>query len=954
MDIFELVGILFWPGVIIFAIYAVIKRVANGPAPKWQPPQNYAINENDIRRKVAAEIRAQDVLYDTKAQKKVVEEMASTVEYFASNAYTATPSQNFSEPVASQTLAAADSSYETPWLKLQTLDGATILLYLGAFFLLASIGLYVGLGSGEGIKPILVAIITAVFYFGGLSLYKNSTRLKPAGITFAGIGMATLPMVGAATYYYALRQTNGPAVWLATSLFAIAMYTHAIRRLRSTLVSYLIVFSSLSVVLSGISSVGIAPLYFIQGMGVAGLLFALIARLMGRYDSLVSESYDRSAVFLVPFSVGMGALFAVQAGWVNTALSFGIGAFYYAYQTVYAGKYKEIYSAISQVSTIASVLCIVYATSRSTRALAVAAGLMSLGYIAAWLGWATKKPVGDLYRVCTKAIMLALPIISFAFLSSRTGLYWMPAVLLLVVAKIVYLYDRDEVSGALMVISLLLIPYLVGILGLGTAISVSSLGFVYVAIAAAAVVLRAYARRSMTVTDVSLQRVTLVVAMLSGAMLQWSMGNKVQLVVSIIEVVLVGFAAYFEEDTENWLAYAAILQLGWLGAFVDNVRLLCVMIAVALICNVVLVVRKKLPVHSWISVCLALSLPLIYGLGASSPKWAETDFRTVYFGMSAGLLAVRYLLRKRAVPAEPMLAMQFGYGSALAAGIVFGTQGGYVNMAVSFFVAGLMLVAISYIESSAAVIILAFVAGYASLLRLVTGYELSVNATVGIFITVSQVAYWLLRASGLDTLRAQYSRAVQVVVAGVIPLIGVTYFDYSIFALSLALFGAILAREVWQKGQNARELALLIVHASALWWLYDMGVRELQVYTQSTAVVVGIFAWWRRRSQDLPATINSYLWAAVSIFTVPMVFQAISSGNTTYSYLVLVEHVMLILISIAYKRATFAWWGIGVVVLSVLYQMRKLKYAALAFLGLFVISLAIYFLLKSSRQDPKK
>jgi hypothetical protein len=937
-----------------WCIYASLKKPK---VSKLYIPQT---SESAIRYKIAEEIRAQSVQYTGKAQKQVVEDMAQTIEYFAVNSYQSL--QTFHTMPHTMDIGSQaheentnnTTEYETPWKKLQLLDSATILLYLGAFFLLASIGLYVGLGSGEGIKPVLVAVISAVFYVGGLWLYNNSARLKPAGLTFAGIGMASLPMVGVATYYYALHQTYGPAVWLATSLFAVAMYVHAIRTLRSTLVSYLIVFSTLSLVLSGISSVGLAPLYFIQGMGFAGLVFAFLARLLGKHDAIVAESYDRSAMFLVPFSVGMGALFAIRAGWLNTALSFALGATYYAYQALFADKNKEAYSAASQISAIGSVLSVVYAATHSSRSVAVVAGLLSVIYIGVWLGWAVKKPKDNLYRVCTKAILLVLPLASFVFVAAHANIFWLPTLLLLVVSIIVYATDRDEISGALFVLSVLLLPYFVGVLGRGDPLSAPVLGIVYVAVAAAAVAVRSLLWKTMTSADVSMYRTTLAAGIVVGAILQSSAGNGIQVAVSVVEVMLVFAAAFCESESFNWLAYGAILQLAWLVAFVDNARLMTAMVAFAAICNVVLALLKKLPLHTWLAICLGLAFPLLYGFGVSEPKWSGGYFCIVYLLLSTTILALRYLLRKRTLSHEIIIALQFGYAAALATAIVFSTSGGYGSMAISLFVAGLILTAVSYIESSAVVIVLAFAAGYGSLLRLLTGYELSLNASVGIFVAVSQSVYWLLRASGLDTLRAKYSRITQIVVAGAIPLVGVAYFDHSVFALSLAVFGAILAREVWQKSQGEREAALLVVYAALLWWLYGMGVREIQVYTQSTAAVVGLFAWWRRQRQDLPATINNYLWTSVSIFTVPMVLQAISSGNTTYSYMILVEHILLILVSIAYKRATFAWWGIGVVVVSVLYQMRRLKYAALAFLGAFVISLAIYFLLKSSKTVPKK
>ena len=277
------------------------------------------------------------------------------------------------------------------------------------------------------------------------------------------------------------------------------------------------------------------------------------------------------------------------------------------------------------------------------------------------------------------------------------------------------------------------------------------------------------------------------------------------------------------------------------------------------------------------------------------------------------------------------------------------------TMSGGLFIIGLLLTAISYLESAPPVIILSFLAGYGSILRYADGNNLSLNATIGLVIGLSQGVYWLLVFSKLDTLRAKYARYFQLAVGVIIPIIGLGYFERPIFPASLTFFSLMLTREIWSKGQSAKESALFIVHLSGLWWLYALGIGEIQVFTQSTAVVIAGFAYWRRKLQASPSIINQYLWTAVLTFTLPMVYQALASSDPKYSYLLLVEHVLLIVVSITLRRATFAWWGIAVTVAAVLYQLRKLRYVALAFLGAFIISLAVYFLLRYNKpEEPKK
>jgi hypothetical protein len=260
----------------------------------------------------------------------------------------------------------------------------------------------------------------------------------------------------------------------------------------------------------------------------------------------------------------------------------------------------------------------------------------------------------------------------------------------------------------------------------------------------------------------------------------------------------------------------------------------------------------------------------------------------------------------------------------------------------------------SYIEKQPVLIVPALLAGFGSVLRLAVGYELGLNVTTGLLMALAHGSYWILAFSRLGTVRAYYARLTLISVAGTIPFVGIWFYDRPIFPLALALFGGVLLKELWQKGQSAREVAILCIHVALLWWIYDLGVRELQVYTQSTALVIAGFAYMRRRLQDTPSIINSYLWTAVLFFTLPLVWQAVTSNTAGYSYLLLVEHVLLVIVSIILKRSTFAWWGIIVIVTAVLYQLRKLRYAALAFLGIFIISLAVYFLLRYNKPDQPK
>lgn len=1109
---------LFWPALFVVGIVWFIKKISKAPetsyvvksSDTYSPPTE--TDESSLRAKIATELRAQAGQYTSVAQKKVVEDMAQTVEYFGRHGYEqvgndATEDMLYQELPVSSAMPATSSieppsivsveEYETPWKKLQVLDGATILLYLGAFFLLASIGLYVGLGVGTTLKALLVSILTIGFYGAGLYLNQYTTRLKPVGATFAAIGMATLPMAGAAIYYFALNKTSGPAVWLVTSLVGVVLYAHAMHVFKSTLVSYMIVFSTLSVVLASISTLGLAPYYFIQGLGFAGIAFVLLAKLVGKNSGLVSEAYERSASFMVPFSVALSVLFVVRVGWVQLAVSLLLGAAYYAYLATETTANRSIYVLLAQLLGIKALLSGVFAVDESGLHIAVVSALMAGAYGLLWLFVFAKKPEFDVYRRQVKYIYLSLPLLALVALVSFPGSLWWASLALIVVTASIYMYERDILTGIVGSTAALAFPLIVSYLALDTPLTDVSTISIYLSYAIATLGIRAIFGSKFGSVDVLLQQYLYIVSvsLMTGYVVDEK--NSLQFAVACVILALFTLQSLIETMKRFWFAATVCIHLLYVFLFIESPKLILAFTLLHIAYNLTAALTRHLSAtHAWIAVNGVLLVPLIYGLAISSPDWQERQYLLAYIGIfvvmfalrvakkvldplvlsygylialvgllvsglgetdtiglavtvasvivfyiaekveesssfgvlagfiplvylfaddpgkwhyfsllvaTTGVLATVFVIRRRTYEAHfaavtAVLSVWYGlselttltsaqkmyvffalsgsalllrlyvklrnffaadavmllYSLCLGVGVLYLFLSGWFAVAVGLFILGLLQTGISYIEKQPVMIVPALLLGFASVLRLCTGNELSLTTTTALLMILAHSSYWLLVASKLSTVRAGFARTTLLFVAGLIPIVGIWFYDNSIFPLSLALFGGMLLRELWSRGQGARELAVLCIHSALLWWLYDLGVRELQVYTQLTALVLAGFAYARRYLQDTPATINQYLWASVITFTIPMVWQALASTNPNYSYLLLFEHILLIVISIIYRRSTFAWWGIIVVVASVLYQLRKLRYAALAFLGVFIISLAVYFLLRYNKPDTDK
>ncbi len=1100
-------------GIVVLIVWLVGRSSKSSPVNKY-PEATRIANEHSIRQKIAAEIRAQLSQYGSAAQKKVVEDMAQTVEYFGTHSYNEQPQQpgaklepaypEPNEPVpqqlASAPVAAASTAQPAvvsqpavepaPWREVQRIDGAVILLYLGAFFVLASIGLYVGFGGGTSVKAVLSTLLAFGFYIAGLALYRNSTRLKPAGQTFVAIGMATIPMAGAAIYYFGLNKSHGPAVWLATSLVALGLYIYATYVLRSVLVSYMVVFSSLSIVLSTISVIGLAPYYFIQGIGIAGLVFAILSQIFKKYTSVTAKAYGDSATFFVPLSIGLSVLLFTNVGFLRLALSLALGALYYGYMWLNSEGYKATYSMLAQLMSIAAVFSGSYGLYKSGKSVALTAGVIGVFYVALWLG---KLLRSDGYlRLQTKIILLTLPWISFFALLGSPKLLWAGLAFAGAVSLLIHVSERDMASITGWVLALLGLPSLVGFVTIQPRASVFSVGIVYAALGLAMVAWRYIARAKINLTERVTADIVLVTVLIVAMSLQAASTNQNQMIVAIITTLVALLRSYVATDKNTLFMLAGVWQLFMIFAFVENPKYLFAQTAIIAGRNFFLGRFKLLNrFHDWLAVVAALFLPLAYGLPIAEPNWTLKTFFTIYAAGTLGLLAVRYFnkglssgaatfgylaclvtaltlgfvispvfgliaatigclvllaaekvekasvlgyiapllplatlfavptahqilamicimsgvglvltaLRRRVyesllatigVTTLPMYmaelynwkplpvvliyaaiglalvakvylwrsvswlkpAFRVGYLLALMWLFIYGFAGDWYVGAIAWFGIGLILCAISYVESKPWVISPSLLAGNISLLITLDGTHMKSAAMALILAGLAQVIYWMLIFSKLATRRAAWARNTEIVVTGLVLFSGLPE-SWGYGAITIGL-GAMLLKEVWAKAHVYREISILIIHVGILWLLHALGVREFQVYSQSVALVIFLFAWWRRKLGHSHSLVNGYLWTAVLTFTLPMVIQAITSDKTIYSYLVLVEHVILIIVSILYKRATFAWWGIAVVVASMLYQLRKLRYAALAFLGAFIIGLAVYFLLRYNKPDSSK
>lgn len=198
----------------------------------------------------------------------------------------------------------------------ETLRNINVLLYLGAFLVLVSVGIFVGVNFdvlGAGFKFSLLLLFTATFYLSGLAMDLKSHRLRPAGRTFIGIGLIALPFCGVAAY--SLFEIASPyPIALATSLVALAVYIITLLLTRHTYINYLVMMSALTSVESGLLIFD----FQLPVMAWAAAVVAMLFLLLGNYTKADDDSFSLGAQLLAPVS-----LFISFLSWATGSQSAG-------------------------------------------------------------------------------------------------------------------------------------------------------------------------------------------------------------------------------------------------------------------------------------------------------------------------------------------------------------------------------------------------------------------------------------------------------------------------------------------------------------------------------------------------------------------------------------------------------------------------------------------------------
>lgn len=838
------------------------------------------------------------------------------------------------------------------------LDNASLLLYFGAFLFVASVGLFIAFGGTDGvIRTLAVLAVMIVLYGGGQWLFHSKPKLEQAGLAFAGMGMAIAPLAGVAAYYYLFEQAQGPLVWMLTSLLCVGMYAHALISLKRPLISYLLIFTFLSLFESGVSIIDAPVYYFGWAMALTGIVLTALSRMKGFWPELQESSRASGALFL-PLAIFASAILIGQHGVVQFGISLIIAAAYYGLETLATKDATQQTNAIiTQLATISGIAVLAYGVTESWNAVAISILIVAIAQL-----MLVVVAGSSVLMQHFASIMMYSSFIG-AFAGYQSPALVTTAVVVLCLSSMVTWVKQQRVDAfVVFVLSWMALPLVVGQL----LIEPHASGSTQTALSAGAlvIIMALYAlekpHNKIDGWAPTAQQLVIISAGIT-MIVSFFAPSWVCVITAVgIAVCLLLLAEYDKDD--DWGVVGGLIMAGPLIRVWENPAAMVSINLLALIANVFIALRHRNEVTRWFSTVLWLLVPVT--IASNFPEaWGSREYAWSYVLVMIGLMLSRSIARgvvfrssKIPLASYAHTASQsyvFGYVAAAILAIITALNGPNARVHASLILA-FMAVAVfvigKWIEKHRDIYFL-----LPLLLQAVAWSAMRPTAAFAEPFLLTSVALAILPYILVVPYKEYTTLRMGMLVSGFIAPASLLIIGDTLWPMPFGLFvaGCMAYNEVRETNQGNRELTASIPVLATMWLMWYFGIRNLQAYTHVLAAMFASYAYWRsiRSERELS---DQYLYAMLATATVPLALQAISGqAGGVYGWWLLLEQIGFMLLGMIIGRKFVTFWGLYVAIAAVLYQLRHLGWAALTVLAMFIIGLAIYYLQKHSDGPAK-
>lgn len=909
--------------------------------------------EKELIQRMLADIKAQGLVVTTWSMPETEE--LQQLEQVQSSSTTATTQASTSEYITTPLP-------QTPKVEL---DNVSLLLYFGAFLFVASVGLFIVFGGANGaVRTIAVLAVTGVMYSTGIWLFRSKPKLEQAGIAFSGIGMTIAPLVGFAAYYYLFEQVHGPSVWFATSILCFGLYIHALWTFRRPLVSYILIFTFLSLFESGVSIVSAPIYYFGWAMALVGIILSLASRLKGFWPE-VQESSRTSSQVLLPLALLTSLVLVPVHGAGQLGVSLLFAAAFYGLEALNTKDIEQQGNAVAaHVASLLSVVCLSYASGHSWKTVAATVLVVNLVQMLCMLLLPQK---GYLWRNFASVVLGAS--VGGVVLAWTSPVILLAATAMVVPIGLIVWQRQQRLEGyVLATIAWMALPLIFGQVYLAirlTATPQAVLLFGALLIQLGLYIWHNLSDKSSAWKTIGEQAYIISSVLVLGVAVFAQPWACFLLSVGVVATMIL--LAELENDTD-WAVVAGVMVVTPMLRSVSISSVLITSTLSALILNILLALRYRKEANRWFSTGLWLVLPLSLGSGLLG-KWTLTSYGWAYLLVMLALVLSRMIARGSVwvssnVPLgsyakNASMSYVFGYwiAAALAMGISLVSDNAQLNATAILSAISVIIYCLGrYIEKRTDILAMLPLFGQAILWSAIRPIGGTDSMTLYLLSsTVLAVASYFVWSSGTGN-DVGHSNAVirdGALLALFVSPAGVLVVPRLLWPMPFGLLvaGMVLYYHVKDTAQSSRELAGGLITTAVLWFMWFAGIRELQAYTHVVVGLLALYAYWRA-NRDESEQSDQYLMSMLAVATIPLGLQALSGqAGGLYGWWLLLEQITFMLIGMAIKKRVVTLWGLYVAVGAVLYQLRNLGWAALTVLAVFIIGIAVYKLQRHSDKN---
>jgi hypothetical protein len=465
--------------------------------------------------------------------------------------------------VAAQTVVSVAPPSEQPapgpTFNWHSLENINILLFLGAFLVVVSAGIFVGYNyetlSGW-LKFLLVASMAAAFYASGLAIYVRSKVMRPAGSAFTAIGLVTLPLAGL-SYYNFVSQASASSVWFVTSVVLMACYAVALVLTRQTYIAYLTAFTSLSIYESGIAMMNLPVYWYGWGMSLTAI-FLLVASRGRWWRDNEAESLNMSANIFLPIALVLSVAMISESGLGQLSGNFGLAAVFYALIT-WLRRSEEEAPALWLFTLVCLPISLTAGLWDHVDRPSVAFWLLTLtlGYLLVEL--AVPK-LAKSWRQALGIVSCLLPLAASIIIFDHASLLvWCFGAATFAGAGFASRL-KSPAFAAFAAFASLPIPFIVLRQVPATPLSWTAVAFAYLALAIALVGIK-HIIRTWSATAADTGRAIYIFALLVALGTAWAAGPRTMMAVSLAMAALALFLRYYERSVAGVVAATALTYL---------------------------------------------------------------------------------------------------------------------------------------------------------------------------------------------------------------------------------------------------------------------------------------------------------------------------------------------------------------------------------------------------------